>query len=98
MTRFENAKNTLKEEMEHIIKDVKISLNLKTEDIMKCISTEDIAVLACVENFEMADDAILRFIKKTRGVDYADAYIEIMRMAYIAAADMIAVANLNNKE
>lgn len=98
MTRFENAKNILKEEMEHIIKDVKISLNLKTEDIMKCISTEDIAVLACVENFEMSDTAIMRFIKNTRSVDYADAYIEIMRMAYISAADKIAVANLNNKE
>lgn len=97
MTRFEKCKNALKEETKRICGNLAVSLNYKADNIMRNISDEDIAFLACVEDFEMANSAIMRFIRNTRTSGFADADIEVMRIAYINTAEKIAVSYANEK-
>lgn len=98
MTKYEKCRNALKEEMTQICGKLAISLSYKADHIMQNISEEDIAFLVCVENFDMANNAIMRFIRNTRTSDFADADIEVMRIAYINTAEKIAVSYANEEK
>lgn len=98
MTRFEKCKNALKGEIKRICGNLAVSLNYKAEYIIQNISDEDIAFLACVEDFDMANSAIMRFIKNNRTSDFADADIEVMRIAYINIAEKLAISYANEEK
>lgn len=96
------CKDVLIQEINLAIKDMNVSLNLKTENIMKIMTAGDIAILADIKNIGIAYAAIIRFIRITRDIDgYSDiarVYVSVARTAYINAAEKIAALCENNEE